>query len=254
MALAATEVVLPRAVSPVAVDRRAVAVDLADLTMHRAAADFHPAAAAARLADSAVARPEQPTPAVPVATSVRPFQELLVMTTPSSLKFPRPRSSVTARLRAATMPILTQTARPFTFAPLTPRVASPSTASSARTVPCSTSSTSSATGGSMSTVPWLKTSTQETLKWPLNDNALAVEVAAAAAVEVAEPTMAELAVDLLAAVAAECRASAEAAAASRAASPRHPAGTDRQYRPATHAQPGKQTKTLKSSSPNNSSN
>ena len=89
----------------------------------------------------------------------RPFQEFLVKTTPSLQRFQRHRFPVTVRL----MEGITQTQRGSaslsTSAPAMEMEASQSFPSSAPTEPSSTSSTLSATGGSMSIAPPRKTFT-----------------------------------------------------------------------------------------------
>ena len=93
------------------------------------------------------------------ATSRRTFLEFPETITPSLPRFLTPPSSVTARPRADTTLTLRPSARLSTSAAVMATAASPSTASSAPTAPCSTSSTLSATGGSMLTVPWPSSST-----------------------------------------------------------------------------------------------
>lgn len=86
-------------------------------------------------------------------TSLKLFQETLVTTIPSSLKFHQPHLFVMVKLRVAIMPTLTQTARHSTSAPLTLRLASPSIASSVPMGLCSIRNILSAIGGSMLIVP-----------------------------------------------------------------------------------------------------
>jgi len=115
---------------------------------------------------------EEEEPQEAVVTLLRLFQVFLVMTSPSFQRCPQPHLSVMVRLRVAIMLILKQIARHSIFVPLQLKVVSPSSAFSAPMALCSTNNISSATGGSMLTVHWLRDFTQEMMKLQLNVNSI----------------------------------------------------------------------------------
>ena len=87
------------------------------------------------------------------------FQAFQGRTTPFLPLFLRPRSPAMARWTAGTTATLRLSARRSTSAPTTATLVSPSSRSSVPTAPCSSNSTSSATGGSTWTAPPPRTST-----------------------------------------------------------------------------------------------
>merc|ERR1719384_2483494 len=87
-------------------------------------------------------------------------------TIPSTPRFPSLDFLVTARLTEVTTLTLRLSARSSTSALLTELEVWPSTASSVPTAPSSTRTTSSATGGSTSTVPRPRVSTASTTSTP----------------------------------------------------------------------------------------